>query len=78
MIKINYRIDEFLKYLEKHNKASPNSEILDHKILFSLHDELYNKIDNTEYLGIRYTELIPVLIKAIQELNEKLQRNNIN
>ena len=41
-------------------------------------NKLYNKIDNTEYLGIRYTELIPVLIKAIQELNEKLQRNNIN
>jgi hypothetical protein len=30
------------------------------------------KIDKTEYLGIRYTELIPVLVKAIQELNEKI------
>jgi hypothetical protein len=34
--------------------------------------------DETEYLGVRYTELIPVLVKAIQELQEKLQRNNIN
>ncbi len=42
------RIDEFLKYLEKNNKASPNSEILDHKILFSLHDDLYNKIEKKE------------------------------
>ena len=32
--------------------------------------------DETEYLGVRYTELIPVLIKAIQELkaqNDDLQ-----
>jgi hypothetical protein len=32
--------------------------------------------DETEYLGVRYTELIPVLVKAIQELsakNESLQ-----
>jgi hypothetical protein len=40
--------------------------------------------DETEYLGVRYTELIPVLVKAIQELKaendtlkEILQRNNI-
>ena len=25
------------------------------------------QIDETEYLGVRYTELIPVLVKAIQE-----------
>jgi len=43
-----------------------------------------NDID-IEYLGVKYTELIPVLVKAIQEqqaqieeLNEKLVRNNIN
>jgi len=29
--------------------------------------------DETEYLGVRYQELIPVLVKAIQELNTKLQ-----
>jgi hypothetical protein len=41
--------------------------------------------DETEYLGIRYTELIPVLIKAIQELKAendllkaRLDNNNIN
>ena len=28
--------------------------------------------DDTEYLGVRYTELVPVLVKAIQELNTKL------
>jgi len=40
--------------------------------------------DKTEYLGVRYTEMIPVLVKAIQELKaendtlkEILQRNNI-
>jgi hypothetical protein len=40
--------------------------------------------DETEYLNVRYTELIPVLVKAIQELKsendtlkEILQRNNI-
>jgi len=27
--------------------------------------------DDTEYMSVRYTELIPVLIKAIQELSEK-------
>jgi hypothetical protein len=34
--------------------------------------------DEDKTLGVRYTELIPVLVKAIQELNEKLIRNNIN
>jgi hypothetical protein len=29
--------------------------------------------DGTEYLGVRYTELVPVLVKAIQELNEKIK-----
>ncbi len=28
--------------------------------------------DETEYLGVRYTELIPVLVKAIQELSAKV------
>ena len=30
-------------------------------------------IDETEYLSVRYTELIPVLVKAIQELSEKIK-----
>jgi len=29
--------------------------------------------DNTEYLGVRYQDLVPVLIKAIQELNDKIK-----
>ena len=29
--------------------------------------------DDTEYLGVRYTELVPVLIKAIQELETRLK-----
>jgi hypothetical protein len=29
--------------------------------------------DETEYLSVKYTELIPVLIKAIQELNDKIK-----
>lgn len=32
-----------------------------------------NDDDETEYLGVRYTELIPVLVKAIQELNQTVQ-----
>jgi predicted GIY-YIG superfamily endonuclease len=42
------RINAFLEYLEKHNKPSTNAQVLDYKILFSLHDELYNKIDKKE------------------------------
>jgi predicted GIY-YIG superfamily endonuclease len=42
------RINAFLEYLEKHNKPSQNAGILDHKILFSLHDDLYNKIEKKE------------------------------
>jgi hypothetical protein len=34
--------------------------------------------DDMQTLGVKYTELIPVLVKAIQELNEKLDKNNIN
>jgi hypothetical protein len=30
------------------------------------------EIDNTEYLVVRYTELIPVLVKAIQELKAEI------
>lgn len=38
----------------------------------SVYPELIDK--NTEgYLGVRYTELIPIIIKAIQELNAKLE-----
>lgn len=29
--------------------------------------------DETEYLGVRYTELIPVLVKAIQELKQEIE-----
>ena len=32
--------------------------------------------DETEYLGVRYQELIPVLVKAIQEMNTKLDAQN--
>lgn len=34
--------------------------------------------DGEEMQGVDYSKLVPVLIKAIQELNEKLVRNNIN
>jgi hypothetical protein len=30
------------------------------------------QLDKTEYLGVRYTELIPVLVKAIQELKAEI------
>jgi hypothetical protein len=51
------------------------------KLPTDINDE---QTDETEYLSVRYTELIPVLVKAIQELKsendtlkEILQRNNI-
>ena len=28
--------------------------------------------------GVDYSKIVPILVKAIQELNEKLERNNIN
>ena len=31
------------------------------------------QIDKTEYLGVRYTELVPVLVKAIQELKAEIE-----
>jgi hypothetical protein len=31
------------------------------------------QIDETEYLGVKYTDLIPVLVKAIQELEARLK-----
>jgi len=32
-----------------------------------------NSEDKTEYLSVRYTELVPVLVKAIQELKQELE-----
>ena len=32
--------------------------------------------DNNEVLGVRYTEVIPILVKAIQEMNTKLDEQN--
>lgn len=37
-----------------------------------VYPELINK-NREGYLGVRYTELIPILVKAIQELNAKLE-----
>jgi len=34
----------------------------------------FNEGDDTEYLSVKYTELIPVLVKAIQELNERIKQ----
>ena len=33
----------------------------------------FSETDNTEYLSVRYTELIPVLVKAIQELEARIK-----
>ena len=35
-------------------------------------DTVHNEIDGKDYLGVRYTELIPISIAAIQELAAKL------
>jgi hypothetical protein len=45
-------------------------QVIDKSKLPSKDDE--ENIDETEYLSVRYTELIPVLVKAIQELNAKI------
>ena len=34
--------------------------------------------DGLDYQGVDYSKLVPILIKSIQELNDKLIRNNIN
>ena len=46
-------------------------QVIDKSKLPSKDDE--KNIDETEYLSVRYTELIPVLVKAIQELSEKIK-----
>jgi hypothetical protein len=42
--------------------------------LVGVHDEVLDPMvrsdDDTEYMGVRYTELVPVLIKAVQEQTE--------
>lgn len=45
-------------------------QVIDKGKLPSKPDE--EQTDETEYLGVRYTELIPVLVKAIQELSAKV------
>ena len=34
--------------------------------------------DGKQMQGVDYSKIVPILVKAIQELNEKLERNNIN
>jgi hypothetical protein len=45
-------------------------QVIDKSKLPSKDDQ--ENIDETEYLSVRYTELIPILVKAIQELNAKI------
>lgn len=45
-------------------------QVIDINKLPSKLDDEYK--DDTEYLAVRYTELVPVLIKAIQEMNTKI------
>ena len=45
-------------------------QVIDYNKLPSNTNE--EQLDNTQYLGVRYTELIPVLVKAIQELSAKV------
>jgi hypothetical protein len=46
--------------------------------LLNCFPEVVNKDEKTGYLGVSYTEIIPLLIAAIKELNDKLVKNNIN
>jgi hypothetical protein len=45
-------------------------QVIDKNLLSSKPNE--EQTDETEYLGVRYTELIPVLVKAIQELKAEI------
>ena len=35
-------------------------------------------VENDDFIGLNYNSIVATLVKAIQELNEKLERNNIN
>ena len=35
-------------------------------------------VENKDFIGLNYNSIVATLVKAIQELNEKLERNNIN
>lgn len=58
---------------------------MDHKSLGLIAQEVHTIIpeivdvpeDPEAYLSIRYSELIPVLVKAIQEQNEQLQQYKV-
>jgi septal ring factor EnvC (AmiA/AmiB activator) len=45
-------------------------EVIDSNTLTNLDEN--EDADKTEYLGVRYQELVPVLIKAIQELKTEI------
>jgi predicted GIY-YIG superfamily endonuclease len=46
------KIEEFLEYIEKYNKSTPNSQEIDYKILFLLNEEIYHKINKKEWSNI--------------------------
>jgi hypothetical protein len=46
-------------------------QVIDSNTLTNLDDS--DDFDKTEYLGVRYQELVPVLIKAIQELKAEIE-----
>jgi len=52
------RINAFLEYLENNNKVSSKSEILDHKLFFSLHSKLYNKLNKKIWSNIIIEDII--------------------
>jgi len=78
------------EYLESHNKDRrlrvgliaqevrkifPNV-VIDEDVDFD--DKLKKRtVQKSEYLAMNYIELIPITIKALQELNEKIEENRL-
>lgn len=52
--------------------------VLAHELAEILPYAVTGEKDGEEMQGVDYSKIVPVLVKAIQELNEKLIRNNIN
>jgi hypothetical protein len=75
-IQFNYRKkDENQQYIDEFDTELFYGFIAEETELINKEICTYN---NEKLIGIEYSKLVPVLVKAIQELNEKLIKNNIN
>jgi hypothetical protein len=86
---LNYGLDEILKLKPKKykyihdidNKLNGKKDMgfIAQEVIDIIPEAVGSYIENdTEFLSMSYANLVPILVKAIQELNGKLVRNNIN